>query len=243
MELTFVFYLLMVVVAFLYASVGHGGASGYLALMALFSFAPETMRPTALLLNILVSLIAFVQYYRKQHFIWNLFWPFAVTSIPFAYLGGSMELDQFWYKKILAVLLIFPVLKLSGLWKSKQSEIVDANRWASMGIGAGIGLLSGMIGIGGGILLSPFILLLNWGNMKQSAAISAAFIFVNSISGFLGMMSAGVSMNQEMMYMLGAALTGGLAGAWLGAFKFDDRGLKYILSIVLLLAIIKLLFT
>lgn len=243
MELTFVFYLLMVVVAFLYASVGHGGASGYLALMALFSFAPEAMRPTALLLNILVSFIAFVQYYRKQHFIWHLFWPFAVTSIPFAYLGGSMELNQFWYKKILAVLLIFPVLKLSGIIKSKESEIVDANRWASMGIGAGIGLLSGMIGIGGGILLSPFILLLNWGNMKQSAAISAAFIFVNSISGFLGMMSAGVSMNQEMFYMLGAALTGGLAGAWFGAYKFDDRGLKYILSIVLLLAIIKLLFT
>ena len=117
------FYVLLVLVAFLYSSVGHGGASGYLALMAYFSYTPESMRPTALLLNIFVSLIAFIQYYKSGFFKWNLFWPFALASIPAAFIGGFITVDAGLYKKILAVLLLFSVVKLLGV-KFKTKDFI-----------------------------------------------------------------------------------------------------------------------
>lgn len=237
-----IFYLLLFLVAFLYSSVGHGGASGYLALMAFFSFAPETMRPTALMLNLFVSLTAFIQYYRGGHFRWKLFWPFAIASIPAAFVGGLIIIDAAWYKKVLGILLLFPVVRLAGVKFNTEKNEKEQTLPASLIIGGTIGLFSGMIGIGGGIILSPVILLLHWANMKQTAAVSALFIFVNSLAGLAGIFTTGFEYKQEIVWMIAIAFTGGLAGAYLGAKKFNSIFLKRLLAVVLLMASVKLLF-
>lgn len=237
-----IFYMLLFLVAFLYASVGHGGASGYLALMAFFSFAPETMRPTALILNIFVSLIAFIQYYRSGHFCWQFFWPFAAASIPAAFIGGLIVIDAKIYKTLLGILLLFPVVRLGGVNFNVEETKKEQNLFTSLLIGALIGLFSGMIGIGGGIILSPVILLLHWANMKQTAAVSALFILVNSIAGLAGLFTKGFHFMPEMVWMIIIAFSGGLAGSYMGAMKFESGFLKNILAAVLLMASIKLLF-
>ncbi|MBK8553649.1 MAG: sulfite exporter TauE/SafE family protein [Ignavibacteria bacterium] len=241
--LEFLFYILLILVAFLYSSVGHGGASGYLALMALFSFSPEIMRPTALVLNVFVSFIAFTQYYRAGYFQWKLFWPFAIVSIPAAFIGGLVSIDPGLYKMILGILLFFPIIRLAGLnFKSEQS-IRKLNIYAALLIGVIIGFLSGMIGIGGGIILSPVILILHWADMKQTSAVSALFIFVNSIAGLAGIFTDKLHFTAEMGLMIVIALTGAIAGAYLGAKKFESALLKRILAVVLLIASIKLIST
>lgn len=242
MHTELIFYLLLFFVAFLYSSVGHGGASGYLALMAFFSFAPETMRPTALILNLFVSLTAFIQYYRNGHFRWKLFWPFAIASIPAAFIGGLIVVDAKFYKMILGVLLLFPVVRLGGLKFSEEKNKKEQGLLPSLIIGGLIGLLSGMIGIGGGIILSPVILLLHWANMKQTAAVSALFILVNSLAGLAGLFTKSFEIRPEMLWMIVVAFIGGLAGSYLGAKKFEGAFLKKVLAVVLLMASIKLLF-
>ena len=243
MDSELIFYILLLIVAFLYASVGHGGASGYLALMAFFSFAPETMRPTALLLNIFVSAIAFIQYYRSGYFKWKLFWPFAAASVPAAFIGGMVTIDEGIYKKILAVLLLLSVVKLVGLKENRNKPLVEYHLITSILSGAAIGLFSGMIGIGGGIILSPLILLLHWADMKKTAAVSALFIFVNSIAGLTGLFINGVQFTTTMVLMLVIAFIGGMAGAYLGAKRFNTVKLKYLLSFVLVIAAVKLFLT
>jgi hypothetical protein len=243
MDVTITFYLLLVIVAFLYSSVGHGGASGYLALMAFFSFAPETMRPIALLLNIFVSLIAFIQYYRGGHFKWNLFWPFAIASFPAAFIGGMITVDVGLYKKIVAVLLLFSVIKLLG-FNVKNNEIrIKQNLFLALLIGAIIGLFSGMIGIGGGIILTPLILLLHWADIKKTAAVSALFIFVNSIAGMAGIFAKGFEFKIDIIIMIILALTGGILGSYYGANTFKNTFLSKLLAVVLLIASVKLIFT
>lgn len=237
------FYVLLIAVAFLYSTVGHGGASGYLALMAFFSFAPETMRPTALLLNVFVSLIAFVQYYRSGYFKWNLFWPFALASFPAAFIGGMITVDAGLYKKILAVLLLFSVIKLLGVKIQTKKLDVKQNIGVALIIGAAIGLFSGMIGIGGGIILSPLILLLHWADMKKTAAVSALFIFVNSVAGLAGLFTKGFEYKNEMGLMILIAFAGGIAGSYFGAKKFDNLFLNKLLAGVLIIASIKLIIT
>lgn len=237
------FYILLLVVAFLYASVGHGGASGYLALMALFGIAPDVMKPTALMLNLFVSLTAFIQYYRGGHFKWQIFWPLALLSVPMAFLGGLISIDAHVYKKLLGVLLLLPIIRFLFFRNIEVHELKPVKPWLSAGMGAGIGWLSGLIGIGGGIILSPILLLLKWTNQKQTAAISAIFIFVNSLAGLLGQMKKGVSFTPEMTIYVAIAFTGGLAGAYLGALKFNQNILKYSLAAVLAVASYKLIFT
>lgn len=237
------FYILLPVVAFLYAAVGHGGASGYLALMAFYSFAPDFMRPTALLLNLAVSLIAFIQYYRQGHFDWKLFWPFALASVPAAFIGGLMVIDGEVYKKILAILLIFAVIRLLDFRIRESKENIHPQLFISLGIGAAIGFLSGLIGIGGGIVLSPVILLLHWADMKKTAAVSALFIFVNSIAGLAGLWTKGFVVETQMIWMLLIAFTGGALGSYLGAGRFESKKLKWILALVLVIASVKLFTT
>lgn len=242
-DLYLLFYALLMLVAFLYASVGHGGASGYLALMALFGFAPEVMRPTALVLNIFVAGIAFYSYYRGGHFSWKLFWPLAAAAIPAAYLGGLMSTPVSVYKQLLGLLLLFPAVRFIFPIETRDFAARPVFMpWALL-IGAGIGLLSGMIGIGGGIILSPLFLLLGWANVKQAAAVSALFIVVNSVAGLAGQLQRGVDFSGEMALMVLVAVAGGLAGAWAGAFKFPHKWLKISLAVVLLIASLKLLFT
>lgn len=240
MTLTYSIIILLLIIAFLYSSVGHGGASGYLALMAFFSFTPEVMRPTALLLNIVVSFIAFIQYYRSGYFKWKLFYPFAITSIPMAFVGGLITVDAGLYKKILAVLLLFSVIRLLGVSMKNNRVLKEPNILIALLIGAAIGLFSGMIGIGGGIILSPLVLILGWADMKQSAAVSALFIFVNSLAGLAGLFTKGFEFKPEMGYMILIALLGGLAGSYFGAKKFKSTLLSKLLAVVLLIAIYKL---
>lgn len=237
------FKLLIFIVAFLYAMVGHGGASGYLALMAIFNMTPALMKPTALLLNLFVSLTAFIQFYRNGHFKWKIFLPFALASIPLSFLGGMITLDGNIYKKILGIFLIFPITRFLFYRNYTDEELKENNILGSIAIGGSIGLVSGLIGIGGGIILSPILLLLRWTNQKQTAAISAMFIFVNSLSGLIGQITKGISLNVSMFEFAGIAFVGGLLGSWLGAFKFNQQFLKYALAIVLAFASYKLLFT
>lgn len=243
MEFQVLFFLLLFLVAFLYASVGHGGASGYLALMSLFSVAPDVMKPTALLLNLFVSLTAFIQFYRGGHFRWKVFWPFALASIPLAYLGGLILVDAVVYKKILGVLLLIPITRFFFFSHTNVQEKKENNLPLSFLLGGAVGFLSGLIGIGGGILLSPLLLLLKWTDQKQTAAISALFIFVNSLSGLAGQITRGVSFTADMYAFVVIAFAGGLCGAYLGALKFRQAILKNVLATVLLLAVYKLLFT
>ncbi len=243
METIILFYILLFLVAFLYSSVGHGGASGYLALMALFSITPEVMKPTALLLNLFVSLTSFIQFYRGGHFKWKIFLPFAIASVPLAYAGGLISIEADIYKKILGILLLIPIIRFVFFANIKVEEIKKSNVALSLIIGAAIGFLSGLIGIGGGIILSPLLLLLKWSDLKQTAAISALFIFVNSLSGLAGQLQKGISFSVDMYVYVAVAFVGGLCGAYFGSLKFRQNVLQYLLALVLIVASYKLLFT
>jgi uncharacterized protein len=237
------FFSLLFIVAFLYASVGHGGASGYLALMAIFAISPLVMKPTALLLNLFVSSVSFAQFYRGGHFRWKTFWPFVATSIPASFLGGTMAIQSDVYKKILGGLLIIPVVRFFFFPNTDTKDQQVSNIPFSLLIGGIIGLLSGMIGIGGGIILSPVLILLKWTDQKQTAAISAAFIFVNSVAGLAGQLVKGITFTTDMLLYVAVAFIGGVAGAYFGSLKFPQTALKYVLATVLALASYKLLFT
>jgi uncharacterized protein len=235
--------ILLLAVAFLYASVGHGGASGYLALMSLFAFPVVFMKPTALVLNILVSCISFCFYYLEKKFEWKLFYPFAIASIPFSFLGGSITIQTHAYKVILATVLLFAVARLFGLFGKQKAVEKPINIPLALLIGAAIGFLSGLIGIGGGIILSPVILLLNWGDMKKTAAVSALFIFVNSISGLFGFVSNGGNLPVSSGSLIAVALIGGMLGGYFGSKKMNIPMLRNILALVLLIAVVKLYTT
>ena len=242
-ENIYLFLLILPIVSFLYASVGHGGASGYLALMALFSFAPESMKPTALLLNVFVAAISFYYYFTAGHFNKKLFLSFAIASIPLAYIGGTLEVDASIYKKILAVLLIFAILKMLNVFGKESNTIKQIKLWQSLIVGGIIGFFSGLIGIGGGIILTPIILLLHWGKMKEAAAVSALFIWVNSAAGLVGQLTSGVTIETESFLLVAIAIIGGILGGYYGSKVINNQKLRYILAFVLIIACGKLMFT
>lgn len=236
-----VFGLLLAVVAFLYSSVGHGGASGYLALMAIFAFPVSVMKPSALLLNLFVSGISFVFYYKKDFFKPRLFYPFAITSVPAAFIGGMVPLENSFYKILLGIVLILAALRLLGFFNSKETVSTKINIPLAMGIGFGIGLLSGMLGIGGGVILSPILLLLGWATLRETAAISSLFILVNSIAGLSGFFKRDKMFPTESFYLVPIAVVGGILGAFYGSGYFSNKVLKYVLATVILLASVKLI--
>jgi len=240
LEIIGVFCILLVVVAFLYASVGHGGASGYIALMSIFSFPIAFIKPTALLLNICISGIAFWFFRKHKHFKWNLFYPFALTSIPASFLGGYLNVDPSLYKQVLGVVLFIATLRMLGFLGREKETKRKLNTSSALLLGCGIGFFSGMIGIGGGIILSPVLVLLGWANLKEAAAVSALFIFVNSASGLLGYASH-YPLTTEYLLFIPVALIGGSLGALYGSGKFPDHVLKYTLSFVLIIACVKLM--
>lgn len=243
LENIYLFFILLPIVSFLYASVGHGGASGYLALMALFSFSPETMKPTALLLNLFVAGISFYYYYKGGYFNKKLFISFAVSSIPLAFIGGTINIDASIYKKILTILLVFAILKMLNVFGKESEKTIEIKLWQGLLVGGIIGFFSGLIGIGGGIILTPLILLLHWGNMKEAAAVSALFIWVNSAAGLIGQFSSGVVLQTESFVLVAIALIGGVLGGYLGSKKINNTSLRYILAFVLSIACFKLFFT
>lgn len=233
---------LILVAAGLYGSVGHGGASAYLAAMALAGIVPEVMRPTALALNIAVASISFFKFYRAGGFSWRLFWPFAVTSIPFAFLGGMLGLPGAIYKPVVGLVLLYAAVRLFIVLKSSAgSEIRPLPIWAALAIGAGLGLLSGLVGVGGGIFLSPLLILMGWADTRQTAGISALFIVVNSVAGLLGQLASLSNIPPAISFWALAAVIGGWVGAEYGSRRLNTTALRRLLSVVLVIAGVKLI--
>lgn len=240
---SFIILLILIgLMAFLYASVGHGGASGYLAVLALFAVQPVLMKQSALVLNLSVSLFAAYSFFKKGYFKWRNFWPFALASIPAAYFGAQWPLADSTYKKVLGFCLLLSVIRILFQWKERE-KTKEVPIWAGLLVGAGIGLLSGMIGIGGGIILSPIMLLFNWSNMRQTAAVSSLFILVNSVSGILGLKSWVPFNGYDLIYLIIFATMGGVLGARWGANKASPFWLKIVLGLVLLVASGKLILS
>lgn len=230
--------------AFLYASVGHGGASGYHAVMALFAVEAILMKSTALTLNIFVAGISFYHYWKAGFFRWKVFFPFAISSIPLAYLGGTIEIPEEIYKGILGLFLVFAVLKMLGLLGKEKAGQRKLPFALGLLFGAGLGFISGLIGIGGGIILSPLLLLFRWAKMKEAAAISALFILVNSSSGLLGIVASGnYTPVNHIRWWIFIAVIGGFIGSYMGSKKMTNKGVRYLLAAVLSLASVKLLIT
>ncbi len=234
------------VIALLYSSVGHGGASGYLAVMALFAISPDTTKPTALILNLFVAMIAFVQFYRAGNFDWKVFLPFAIGSIPLAFIGGMIHLPTAIYKIVLGVALIIAAIRLAINLKS-DDDVKTPKIWVCLFIGAILGFISGLIGIGGGIFLTPILLLMNWSETKKAAGISALFIWVNSVSGLLGNWLSGkdsqlANLPNIVWFWILAAIIGGVIGATIGSYRFNSLTLRRVLAFGLLIAGGKLIF-
>ncbi len=236
--------LLIFAAAVLYSSVGHAGASGYLAVMALLSVAPETMKPTALVLNVLVATIGTVQFVRAGHFSWSFFWPFALGSVPFAFYGGWLKIDDDIYKQIVGVILILSALRMVFTPKMQDEfEPRPVHEAVRAGSGAVIGFLAGLTGTGGGIFLSPLVLLAKWADVKRTAATSVVFILVNSIAGLAGNLKQVKSLPDNLLYLLIAAGLGGLIGSELGSKRLENTTIKRVLAVVLLVAGVKLILT
>lgn len=232
----------ILIVAMLYSSVGHGGASGYLAVMALFGLTPTVMRPTALILNILVAGIAVIAFARAGHFRWRLFWPFAVASIPASYIGGTLTLAPDYYRPLLGIILLFSAARLLWHWPPGPEQ---ATRGAPITLalltGAVLGLLSGLTGVGGGIFLSPLLLFFGWAGIRETAAVSALFIVANSGAGLLGHLSSVHSIPTFAPFLIAAAMVGGLVGASLGSRRLPPKAILRVLAAVLTIAGIKLI--
>ncbi len=233
----------LMIIAFLYASVGHGGASGYLALMALFGIATIYMKSTALTLNLFVSAISFYAYFRNGHFKFKVLLPFIIGSIPMAFIGASILINPHIYKIILSVFLIIAIARMLISKKGEYEASKNPNFVVAILIGAILGFFSGMIGIGGGIILSPILLLFHWANVKETAGISAVFIFLNSTAGLIGLhMNSHYDPNPHIWIWAIAGVLGGYLGANIGSGKLNNYRLKYVLAFVLLIASVKLIF-
>ncbi|HEY0171110.1 MAG TPA: sulfite exporter TauE/SafE family protein [Pyrinomonadaceae bacterium] len=230
------------VMAALYSSVGHAGASGYLAAMALAGLAPAVMKPTALTLNILVALVAASRFYRAGYFSWRIFLPFALSSIPFAFIGGALQLPGSVYQKLVGLALLFAAFRLwTHAAARAEAEAKPVPLPAAVALGACIGLLSGITGVGGGIFLSPILLLAGWAETRQASGVAAAFILVNSVAGLAGHM-ASVRMVPDSIYMWGAAaVAGGLVGTEMGRRRLATVTLRRLLAAVLVIAGLKML--
>jgi uncharacterized membrane protein YfcA len=240
-------------VALLYSTVGHAGASGYLAAMALAGVSASLMKPTSLTLNVVVATIATIQFARAGHFSWRLFWPFAAASVPAAFLGGRAALPAEVYGPLVGAVLLFSAWRLAATARSERAQRVDAAETrppkvgVALGVGAALGLLSGLTGTGGGIFLSPLVLLMGWATARRTAAVSAAFILMNSVSGLAGLVSAGRYPGREalgaMAVWAACVVAGGLIGSRLGARKLETATLRRLLAAVLVVAGAKLVMT
>lgn len=237
------FNLALIVAAILYATVGHGGASSYLAIFALSGdVTPQEMRASALVLNLCVSMMAFLNYQSRRFFDRRTFGILIITSVPAAFLGGLLSIPAESYKMLLGGFLLLVVLRMFGLFG--KSEIPPRRMALPAGLicGALLGFISGIIGIGGGIMLSPLLLLLGWAPMKTTAGVSAAFIFVNSAAGLAGLYSSDqLHLHADIPWWILFVLIGGLTGSLVGSRYLSGRQVRWILATVLVVASAKLL--
>jgi uncharacterized membrane protein YfcA len=233
---------LIFLAAVLYSSVGHGGASGYLAAMALLGVAPAFMKPAALAMNVAVAGLVSIRLWRAGYFDARLFWPFATASIPLAFVGGALSLPGTYYRTLVGVALLLAGARL--LWKTEDREPrAHPATWQALASGAGLGFLSGLTGVGGGIFLSPLLLFLGWANMRTTAAISAAFILVNSIAGLAGHAVTTLDWPPALPWMLIASFAGALLGSEMAVRRAAPTTLKRVLGVVLLVAAAKMIMT
>ena len=242
-EMLIALCLAILVVAFLYSAVGHAGASGYIAVMTLFGLAPTVIKPSALVLNILVASLTSYQFWRAGHFSWPLFWPFAVLSVPLAFLGGYINLPTHWFKILVGLVLLYSALRFFLEPKAEEQTTTPPNKPIALFTGASIGLLSGLTGTGGGIFLTPLMIFFRWSKTKTASAVSALFILINSISGLLGNVSSTKQLPLFAVPVVIAALAGGAVGSYLGSQRFSIAFIKKLLAVVLLIAGGKLVFT
>ncbi len=234
---------LMAVAAALYSSVGHGGASAYLAIMALFSVAPEMMRPTALALNLVVAGLGAARYWLRGQTNLQLLLIFAVTATPAAYLAGGIHLPPQYYRPLVGALLVAAAIRL--FWSPRQlayREVRTPSLLIALPVGAALGFLAGLTGTGGGIFLSPLIILFAWETPRHTSGVAAGFIFLNSTAGLLGNLAAVRGLPPEMPWLMGAVAAGALLGTWLGVEKLPREKLLQALGLVLTLAGAKLIF-
>jgi uncharacterized protein len=229
-------------VALLYSSVGHAGASGYIAVMTLFNMAPEEIRPTALALNILVACIATWQFYRAGHFVWSLFWPFVVLSVPMAFLGGYLDIPTMAFKMLVGSVLIFSAGQLV-LRPPAEGDPRPPSKPVAIGTGAALGLLSGLTGTGGGIFLTPLLIFMSWARTRNASGISAPFILLNSVSGLAGNISSTNNAPALIWPLLVAVAVAGFIGSYAGSRRLPTLAIKRLLAVVLLIAGLKLIFT
>jgi uncharacterized protein len=232
----------ILLVALLYSSVGHAGASGYIAVMSLFTLAPAEIRPTALVLNILVACIGTWQFWRAGHFSWRLFWPFALLSVPMAFVGGYLNLPTNVFKILVGVILLISAVQLT-VRPPAEREPTPPNKPIALAAGAGLGLLSGLTGTGGGIFLTPLLIFMHWARTGIASGVSAPFILVNSISGLLGNLSSAKHLPGFIAPLLIAVAVGGFAGSYFGSRRLPHLTIKRLLAAVLAIAGAKLIFT
>ena len=229
--------------AILYSSVGHAGASAYLAAMALVGVSQSTMRPTALVLNLFVASIVIARFWRAGHLPWRQLVPLAIGSVPMAFIGGSIDLPGEVYGPLVAVALLAGAARLATAGAPKSDEERPGVPWLpAIAAGAGIGLIAGLTGTGGGVFLTPLLVLAAWTATRDAAGLSGAFILVNSISGLVGLLIGGVSLPSAMPLWIAAVAIGGLIGSWLGAARFSILNLRRALAVVFVVAAAKLVF-
>ena len=227
--------------AALYSSVGHAGASAYIAFMALFSVPPAVMRPTALTLNLLVASFASYRYVQAGYFRWRVVWPFMLGALPFAFIGGGIQLPSTYYRAIVGIVLILSGLRM--LWAMRiyaKQEVHDPPIWLSVLLGAGIGFLAGLTGTGGGIFLSPLIIFLAWSDLRTASGIAAVFILGNSLAGLLGNLAIVRSLPAELPIYIVAVMLGAVVGTTFGT-KFSPLYIRRALGFVLIIAGVKLI--
>jgi uncharacterized membrane protein YfcA len=222
-------------VALLYSSVGHAGASGYIAVMSLAGLAPEEIRPTALVLNVLVASIASVQFRRAGHFSWRMFWPFALLAVPMAFVGGALALPTPAFRVLVGLVLLASAANLLLRPPPDASDAPPA-RPVALAVGAVLGLFAGLTGTGGGIFLTPLLLLMRWARTKTAAAVSALFILVNSVAGLAGNVATTRELPGLALPLAGAVLVGGFTGSWFGSRRLPPLTLKRLLAAVLVIA-------
>ena len=241
-EYSYFLLILITVMAVLYSSVGHGGASGYLAAMAFFGLSPDVMKPAVFIMNIFVSSFVLWRLSRERYFNWRLFIPVAAGSIPFAYIGGSITLDESYYRLLIGALLILAALHM--IFRVPEHEnVVPVKAWLALLFGIVLGFISGLTGVGGGIYLSPLLLLFSWTTMRESAAIAAAFILVNSTAGLLGYLNVSEQLPNGIPVLVLCALAGAILGARMVVRSASVTVLRRLLGVVLIIAGTKMAFT
>ncbi len=227
----------------LYSSVGHAGASGYLAAMAFLGAPTPIMRPTALVLNLIVASIASVRFARAGFFSWPLLWPFALGSVPLAFVGGAVTLPGHWYRTLVGLVLWVAAARLWLNWQGRSGDPGPPRRGVAVLCGAGIGLLAGLTGTGGGIFLSPLLLFLGWADTRRTAGASAVFILVNSAAGLAGNPASLQNLPAALPLWAGAVVVGGVIGSGYGSRHIGTPTWRRLLGGVLVIAGAKLIFS